>query len=262
MNDEKSILDAYFLPWISEGRKVWVAQHGQMGFVVYDPSDQSGVKSDHIKLFIVNQSRKSIFEKKFLLNYISQIDSSEMTNDTRKKQIKEAASVHRSFSLKEQEQIISDECHRRIDAIRKSLPFKKKYNELRLNYPDGQPPYAQLLETVEWSELRLRILEKYGCRCNGCGDNFVIQVHHLYYVMRKLPWDYPDEALVPLCIKCHSELHGAVYEEVNGELIERPNLRRCPKCSGTGYLPRFDYFENGKCFKCNGSGFVDIRYYK
>ncbi len=263
MNDENFILETYFLPWVSEGKKLWVAKHGQMGFVVYDPADQFRVKRHHIKLFEVGQSIKKTFEKKALLNHLNQIDSLDVTDDNWKNQIKEAALVYQRFSVKEREQNISDESQRIIDNIRESLPYKTKYSELRLNYPAGFIPnsklHPKLLETVEWNELRLRFLVKCGCHCSECGDICNLQVHHRYYVKGKLPWDYPDDALVPLCEKCHSEFHGAVYEEVNGAFILCPNLRRCKRCGGTGYLPEFDYFENGKCFQCNGSGFEDIK---
>lgn len=30
----------------------------------------------------------------------------------------------------------------------------------------------------------------------------------------------------------------------------------CPRCNGTGYFPKFRHIDNGKCFRCKGSGFA------
>ena len=30
----------------------------------------------------------------------------------------------------------------------------------------------------------------------------------------------------------------------------------CPRCDGAGYFPKFRHIENGKCFRCKGSGFA------
>jgi len=32
----------------------------------------------------------------------------------------------------------------------------------------------------------------------------------------------------------------------------------CPRCNGAGYFPRFRHIENGKCFRCKGSGFASF----
>lgn len=34
-----------------------------------------------------------------------------------------------------------------------------------------------------------------------------LEVHHTYYIDEKLPWEYPDSALITLCSSCHKELH-------------------------------------------------------
>ena len=30
----------------------------------------------------------------------------------------------------------------------------------------------------------------------------------------------------------------------------------CQKCKGTGYLVDYDHIQNGKCFACNGLGYI------
>ena len=32
----------------------------------------------------------------------------------------------------------------------------------------------------------------------------------------------------------------------------------CPKCGGSGYLPEYKHVEHGKCFRCDGTGHIDI----
>lgn len=89
-------------------------------------------------------------------------------------------------------------------------------------------------------------------------DNQVdLNIHHKYYITGKYAWEYNDEALITLCRKCHQ------YEHQNNEIFVyndsmalQYKAEICNKCSGSGYLPQFYYFENGTCFNCNGHGVI------
>ena len=34
-----------------------------------------------------------------------------------------------------------------------------------------------------------------------------LHIHHKYYQKEKLPWQYPNDALITLCWECHENLH-------------------------------------------------------
>lgn len=58
-----------------------------------------------------------------------------------------------------------------------------------------------------WQKKRLKIFERDGWMCNCCGDTEeALAIHHDFYEADN-PWDDPDEALVTLCVKCHSAIH-------------------------------------------------------
>lgn len=64
--------------------------------------------------------------------------------------------------------------------------------------------YSELLKHPKWQERRLRIFERDGFRCRGCGtQEKTLHVHHLRYSWGKAPWEYPDELLKTLCETCH-----------------------------------------------------------
>jgi len=86
--------------------------------------------------------------------------------------------------------------------------------------------YSELLKRPEWQAKRLQVIAAAGHRCQECrrclrgcacekchlnesqsAGDFVdsFEVHHRYYVRGRLPWEYPDEALVCLCRDCHEQ---------------------------------------------------------
>ena len=67
--------------------------------------------------------------------------------------------------------------------------------------------YAILLRDTRWQSRRLEIIKRDDYQCQGCQAFDGLQVHHRYYENGKMPWDYPDEALVTLCLDCHPAEH-------------------------------------------------------
>lgn len=71
--------------------------------------------------------------------------------------------------------------------------------------------YAKLLLTKEWKEKRLVILKRDNFTCVKCDiTNVVLHVHHKIYFHNKNPWEYPDNYLETLCVKCHEEVHKTI----------------------------------------------------
>lgn len=70
--------------------------------------------------------------------------------------------------------------------------------------------YSDLLKTDSWLNKRSQILNRCKGVCERCGKSRASQVHHRYYLKTKLPWEYPDDALVALCSKCHLIQHSHI----------------------------------------------------
>lgn len=86
-----------------------------------------------------------------------------------------------------------------------------------------------------------------------------LHVHHHYYQKNRLPWDYPDKALVTLCWSCHEKLHK--NEKVpcldeRGQQIS--SLTPCGRCYGAGWFPEYNHVQNGVCFKCCGAKYEEL----
>jgi hypothetical protein len=71
--------------------------------------------------------------------------------------------------------------------------------------PSHSAPYSQLLRHLRWQAKRQRILSRSGGRCEECRTGSQsLEVHHCYYRFGRLPWQYPDGALLALCRDCHT----------------------------------------------------------
>lgn len=87
--------------------------------------------------------------------------------------------------------------------------------------------YHGYLQSPEWAELRKFKLQQTGYRCQGCGDNERLEVHHLSY--KKLGHERPEELMV-LCHLCHMHEHrrapriGPIAGPTVGEFQRRNEL--------------------------------------
>jgi 5-methylcytosine-specific restriction endonuclease McrA len=62
-----------------------------------------------------------------------------------------------------------------------------------------------VLVPEKYSQLRTRILQRDGWKCQSCGSPINLQVHHMRFRGR-LGSDVPDN-LITLCADCHSKEH-------------------------------------------------------
>ncbi len=68
--------------------------------------------------------------------------------------------------------------------------------------------YRKQLNTKEWKQKRIEILDRDGHKCTKCGSTVKLTVHHIQYnSIYKDAWNYPNELLVTLCNKCHTLFH-------------------------------------------------------
>ena len=124
--------------------------------------------------------------------------------------------------------------------------------------------YKRLLARPEWHEKRSHIWNRDGGICQRCRCSHFerrLEIHHKYYRIDLLPWEYPDESLISVCVLCHEGIHATEKIPVldaNGKRIER--YPKCVRCSGPGYIPAYRHYLDGICFRCWGSG-MDIKLY-
>lgn len=79
--------------------------------------------------------------------------------------------------------------------------------------------YIELLRNPFWQRKKNGILERDNYTCQRCTDTLSnLQVHHLYYLPNKLPWEYPDEALLTLCDLCHTKAEFYKWLQKKGQL--------------------------------------------
>lgn len=86
-----------------------------------------------------------------------------------------------------------------------------------------------------------------------------LNVHHKYYINGLMPWEYDDDALVTLCQECHKKRHETAipkYKTLSKNIIDCCYCHKCDRCCGSGYLPQYNYIQNGICFKCGGEGTI------
>jgi hypothetical protein len=68
--------------------------------------------------------------------------------------------------------------------------------------------YKEDFKDPRWQKKRLEILNRDGFICQGCYDSeSTLNVHHLYYMSSRKPWEYPDGALITFCDECHDAEH-------------------------------------------------------
>lgn len=73
--------------------------------------------------------------------------------------------------------------------------------------------YNEKLRDPRWQKKRLDIFNRDGFQCQLCQTKTKpLHVHHMYYVHAD-PWDYPEEALVTLCVDCH-EQESAIHRDI------------------------------------------------
>lgn len=79
--------------------------------------------------------------------------------------------------------------------------------------------YIELLRHPFWQKKAAHIKERDNWQCCQCHDEFSnLQVHHKYYKRDKMPWEYPDDALVTLCDLCHFKVEFKKWMLTKGQV--------------------------------------------
>ncbi|WP_033960415.1 hypothetical protein [Psychroserpens jangbogonensis] len=126
------------------------------------------------------------------------------------------------------------------------------------------PDITELNYASQWIEPKNSfepLKSRYICfdKSTHIKEMYDLNVHHKYYNSGKMAWEYDNEALTTLCASCHKEEHLKnkipVYNE-KGEF--QYHAENCAKCSGSGVLSEYNYYMNGICFQCIGTGSINL----
>lgn len=69
---------------------------------------------------------------------------------------------------------------------------------------ESRAAYQQYLQSPQWRELRAKVMNRAGGRCEGCLAQSASEVHHTTY--RNIYDEFAFE-LVALCRNCHARIH-------------------------------------------------------
>lgn len=89
--------------------------------------------------------------------------------------------------------------------------------------------YLEQLIDDRWLRKACKVKARDMFKCVQCNAGHKLEAHHLYYIIGRKIWKYPDKALLTLCSSCHQKWHD-IYE------IE---FRSKPWSRKTEYQPKF-----------------------
>lgn len=72
----------------------------------------------------------------------------------------------------------------------------------------GSDSYTSLLSDSRWLKVKEEVLQRDSHKCFYCCSRVELEVHHVFYIPGKEPWDYPINLLVTLCKSCHKRWHA------------------------------------------------------
>lgn len=170
--------------------------------------------------------------------------------------LKTADWILRRETILVRDKFVCQICQERHSKIINGIPY--------INYTEEEE--QNFIEKVDQILLQFK---------NSFGNNFIISegkaplhedlkpkylhVHHKYYLINSLPWEYPDDALISLCGTCHQNIHDnediPVFNDVSKNV--KISLKKCSKCNGSGYISKYYYHMDGICFKCEGNRFEE-----
>ena len=108
--------------------------------------------------------------------------------------------------------IIKDEPQDEWNLPVQQEQVKPKNNSIQKELVKPKTAYELLLERPEWKAYRLAVLSERGEKCEWCGSDKNLHVHHKFYLKypngkKILPWEYNINCLLVLCKDCHEKAH-------------------------------------------------------
>ena len=79
-----------------------------------------------------------------------------------------------------------------------------------------------------WQQFRDEILDRDFHACVKCGrsakDGAILQVHHLKYILGRVPWEYLHSDCTTLCKGCHAVEHGIIAPRTGWKYVGHDDL--------------------------------------
>ena len=143
---------------------------------------------------IKRDNNKKASEKKSKDKEIRKVDKSSIKRDVNRNQ------MYLSDRFEESPIIILKK--EKVIRIKKGDIVNKGKKKLK-----GKDWYEDMLKSKAWKNKRKVILKRDKYKCTKCSSVIRLQIHHLYYIKGRKPWEYPNKALVILCNECHTKIH-------------------------------------------------------
>ena len=107
-----------------------------------------------------------------------------------------------SLSKKEKKKLLLEKIHE----------TKRKAKEIAYenNQPKPYSKYEDQLKDEKWSAFRQFIFKIRGRKCETCGAEDHLQVHHTIYRNVKA-WEYTCNDVIVVCRDCHKQIHKIKY---------------------------------------------------
>lgn len=126
--------------------------------------------------------------------------------------------IHREIKRKMKKSKITGEtkeerkqCWDRIKTkYKESIKLKRKEkliiyeNEKQKQYTD----YRLQLKDEKWKAFRWFVMKVRGSKCELCGKEKSIQVHHVRYKSNCKAWEYTCNDVIVVCVECHKKIHN------------------------------------------------------
>lgn len=103
----------------------------------------------------------------------------------------------------------NDELKSKLDILFNAFDSVKETKKETVQDTDStwKQRHDEELKSPLWKKKREEVFERYGKQCAECGKTNNLQVHHLVYRKNRHIWEYNVDELIPLCKKCHEEVH-------------------------------------------------------
>lgn len=108
----------------------------------------------------------------------------------------------RQYIREENKELLNENINKLDDTLNFNDNNKQKESN---TLTQNQLNYREYLKTEHWKETREKALKRAGYKCQVCGYDKNLQVHHNTY--KNIGHEDPTD-LVVLCWKCHKTFHG------------------------------------------------------
>lgn len=114
-----------------------------------------------------------------------------------------AVNVANSAFLTEQRKL-KGEPTQNLKRVRKMQKEKKKLDESKIT------SYNNQLQDKRWLAFREYVFAARGRKCERCGSEQHLQIHHPKYISGRAAWEYTCLDVMVLCSVCHMKTHNII----------------------------------------------------